>query len=76
MIGALPMPDTLWIGVAWVGFGFAACTQPKDAHEPHEMIAIVLRCFQELIRDVMNSGGRRVRLCEGAADLSTLRGCR
>ena len=38
MIGLLVM--TLWIGVACVGFGFAACTQPHDAHEPHEMIAL------------------------------------
>jgi len=30
---------TLWMGVACVGFGLAACTQPQEAHEPHEMIA-------------------------------------
>jgi hypothetical protein len=37
MIGLSKM--TLCTGVACVGFGFAACTQPHDAHEPHEMIA-------------------------------------
>ena len=30
---------TLWIGVACVGFGFAACTHPHDAQEPHDTIA-------------------------------------
>jgi hypothetical protein len=30
---------TLWIGTACVGFGFAACTQPHDAQEPHEITA-------------------------------------
>src|SRR5664279_497192 len=30
---------TLCTGVARVGLGFAACTQPHDAHDPHEMIA-------------------------------------
>ena len=29
---------TLWIGVACVGLGRAACTQPHDAHEPQAMI--------------------------------------
>jgi len=31
---------TLCTGVACVGFGFAACTQPHDAHEPHDTIAL------------------------------------
>ena len=31
---------TLWIGVAWVGFGLAACTQPQEAQEPQAMIAL------------------------------------
>ena len=30
---------TLWIGTAVVGFGFAACTQPHDAQEPHAITA-------------------------------------
>ncbi len=30
---------TLCTGVARVGFGFAACTQPHDAQEPHDTIA-------------------------------------
>ena len=28
------------IGVACVGFGFAACTQPHEAHEPQLMMAL------------------------------------
>ena len=31
---------TLWMGVARVGFGFAACTQPQEAHEPQAMMAL------------------------------------
>src|SRR5664279_2872386 len=30
---------TLCTGVACVGFGFAACTQPHDAHDPQDTIA-------------------------------------
>ena len=30
---------TLWIGVACVGFGLAACTQPQLAQEPQLMMA-------------------------------------
>ena len=40
MIGLSRM--TLWIGTACVGFGRAACTQPQDAQEPHEIIAMQL----------------------------------
>src|SRR5690242_16364927 len=38
MIG-LPVINWL-IGLAPVGFGFAACTQPFDAHEPQATIAL------------------------------------
>ena len=31
---------TLCTGVACVGFGLAACTQPHEAHEPQEMMAL------------------------------------
>ncbi len=30
---------TLWIGVASVGLGRAACTQPHEAQEPQAMMA-------------------------------------
>jgi hypothetical protein len=30
---------TSWIGVARVGFGFAACTQPEEAQLPQATIA-------------------------------------
>ena len=34
------MPEMiLWIGVACVGLGFAACTQPAEAQFPHAMMA-------------------------------------
>ena len=38
MIGLLVM--TLSIGVAWVGFGLAAWTQPQEAQAPQAMIAM------------------------------------
>ena len=31
---------TLCTGVARVGFGLAACTQPQEAHAPQEMMAL------------------------------------
>ena len=31
---------TLWIPLAPVGFGFAACTQPAEAQLPQAMIAL------------------------------------
>ena len=40
MIGLLAMPGTLCTGVARVGFGRAACTQPQEAQEPQEMMAL------------------------------------
>ena len=38
---------TLCTGVACVGFGLAACTQPHEAQEPQEMIALasLATCF-------------------------------
>jgi len=30
----------LWMGVAWVGFGLAAWTQPDEAQEPQAMTAL------------------------------------
>jgi hypothetical protein len=38
---------TLSIGVAWVGLGLAACTQPQEAQEPQAMTALasLATCF-------------------------------
>ena len=42
MIGLSGRPGTLWTGVARVGFGRAAWTQPHEAQDPQEMMALAL----------------------------------